>query len=415
MKLVDMFCGGGTLASVFSEAGCEVVGGVDCDEVALETFRRNFPDATVCCRRLPLSFSDLGLPPLCENTHLHFSPPCTAISSARRGATAAEREHGVLLLAWSIEMALALRPASWSVEDVDVKESRAVAEHYKRLYPDLVDMVRTPTPTSTTHKLTCGVSFSGALVSLDAASFGCPQRRVRLLVVPPRMKDMLVRQADGRSTSIKEAFEREGVRLPSGHVRAMASLSSDPTARCVRTVNEKSFAVVASRAGSFCDATGKTLVESFSPVHTRILMSLSPRFELPDNRKRAQRILGNGIAGPVSAAIVAAAGEMERQNPPVFGPEEARAIHEVALARARDVARHVATRPSEMLAHPRKRGSNDERQEYDQIKKLRLPVLAPGASTTLVVPAGHSLWKLKEGEKGTYFCLCNDAESEDEG
>lgn len=167
MKLVDLFCGGGTLASVFSEAGCEVVSGVDCDEVALETFRRNFPDATVCCRRLPLPFSDLRLPPLCKKTHLHFSPPCTAISSARRDVTVAERESGLLLLAWSIEMALALRPASWSIEDVDVKESRAVAEHYKRLHPELVDMVRS-------H---CS-NFDGCALS-PAPRATCPTARVR--------------------------------------------------------------------------------------------------------------------------------------------------------------------------------------------------------------------------------------------
>jgi hypothetical protein len=156
MKLVDLFCGGGTLASVFSEAGCEVVAGVDSDEVALETFRRNFPAAVVCCRQLPLSFPDLGIPPLCENTHLHFSPPCVALSSARRNASLAERECGVVLLAWSIEMVLVLRPASWSIEDVDVKESRAVAEHYMALHPDLVDMVHTPTETlPTCDALTC--------------------------------------------------------------------------------------------------------------------------------------------------------------------------------------------------------------------------------------------------------------------
>lgn len=235
------------------------------------------------------------------------------------------------------------------------------------------------------------------------------------------MKSVLVRQADGRSTSIKEAFEREGVELPSDHVRAMASLSSDPTSRCVRTVREKSFAVVASRAGSFCDATGKKLVQSFSPVHTRILMGLSPRFALPSNKKRAQRILGNGIAGPVSAAIFAAANEMERSAPRVFGAEEHRAVHEEALARARS----VATRVSEMLpGSPRPnaggapssmRAWNDEGQEYDLVqRKLLLPVLAAGTFTTVVVPEGHCLKKVMRGKRRAYFSLHNMAESESE-
>ena len=219
-----------------------------------------------------------------------------------------------------------------------------------------------------------------------------------------------MRQADGRSTSIKEAFEREGVHLPSDHVRAMASLSSDPTTRCVRSVNEKSFAVVASRAGGFCDVTGKTLVQSFTPTHTRIVMGLPPRFELPSNKKRAQRILGNGVAGPVSRAIVAAAREMERRTPPVFSAEEDSAIHEGILARARD----VVTRVSEILKDPaNERSAEEQRGQEPAQKKQRLPVLDPGEVMTYVVPPGHS-FRLKHGKKGTCLTMYKNSESDED-
>jgi site-specific DNA-cytosine methylase len=285
MELIDLFCGGGTFSAGFVAAGGRAVAGVDNDEHALAVYRANFANAVVCCRRLPLDFGQLKqrLPPLGAQTHIHLSPPCTAISSARRQPTNDQREDGLHLLAWSIELVLHARLGSWSIEDVDVRESRAVAEHYRSLHPDRVEFV-----------------------TLDASSFGAPQRRTRLYIVPPDMKDALVQEAnEGASTTIRQAFEREATPLPSNHVRATAYTSS--SSRCVRTVEEKAFTVVASRAGSFCDATGERLVQTFSPQQSRILMGLPREFVLPANAKRAQRILGNGVAGQVAAAIYRAA------------------------------------------------------------------------------------------------------------
>ena len=43
MKVIDLFSGAGGLSLGFSMAGFEVLGGVDFDRQALETFQRNFP------------------------------------------------------------------------------------------------------------------------------------------------------------------------------------------------------------------------------------------------------------------------------------------------------------------------------------------------------------------------------------
>jgi hypothetical protein len=319
MELIDLFCGGGTFSAGFVSSGGKAVAGLDCDEHALEVYRANFADATVCCRRLPLPLDDLRrrLPPLGINTHMHLSPPCTAISSARRHPTDNQRQDGLILLAWSIELVLHLQPASWSVEDVDVRESRAVAEHYRSLHPTRVEFV-----------------------TLDASSFGAPQRRTRLYVVPPEMKDLLVQRAnEGASTTVRQAFEYEGVPLPSNHVRATAYRSS--SSRCVRTVDEKAFTVVASRAGGFCDATGDKLVKTFSPSHSRILMGLPPTFVLPVNAKRAQHILGNGVAVPIVEAIYHAASTMKRIHPPQHNTDNTETVWEYCVE-LREAAVRVA-------------------------------------------------------------------------
>ena len=61
-----------------------------------------------------------------------------------------------------------------------------------------------------------------------------------------------------------------------------------------------------------------------------------------------------------------------------------------------------------------KRSPDDEGYDLVQ-KKVRLPVLARGASTTFVVPAGHSIKKQKDGVRGqVYFTLYNNAESSDD-
>ena len=135
MRIFDFFAGGGcfsTAAAALEDV--EVALGVDDWGVALSTFRRNHPGAAARGTTLPATWAALRLPPARappDAVHAHFSPPCVAFSSSRRGReTEAEVELGVRLLTWSVEFAVRHGLASYSVENVAVD---AVKRLFRRL------------------------------------------------------------------------------------------------------------------------------------------------------------------------------------------------------------------------------------------------------------------------------------------
>lgn len=51
-KALDLFCGCGGISYGFEMAGFEIIGGVDFNKDATDTFKRNFPAADVICTNI---------------------------------------------------------------------------------------------------------------------------------------------------------------------------------------------------------------------------------------------------------------------------------------------------------------------------------------------------------------------------
>ena len=143
MRVFDFFAGGGCFSTAASELeGVEAALGVDNWSVALSTYRRNHPGAAARGTTLPATWAALRLPleQGGEAVHAHFSPPCVAFSSSRRGReTEAEVELGVRLLTWSVEFAVRHGFASYSVENVAVDAVKRLFQRLKEAHPGEFD------------------------------------------------------------------------------------------------------------------------------------------------------------------------------------------------------------------------------------------------------------------------------------
>ena len=48
-KVLDLFCGCGGISLGFKLAGCEIFGGIDINQDAINTFKHNFPESQAKC------------------------------------------------------------------------------------------------------------------------------------------------------------------------------------------------------------------------------------------------------------------------------------------------------------------------------------------------------------------------------
>lgn len=81
MKVVDLFCGAGGFSEGFKQAGFEIVAGVDVWVTALQSFKRNFPEAEIFYKDIrflnPKDLPDFDI--------LIGSPPCQEWSIGKQG------------------------------------------------------------------------------------------------------------------------------------------------------------------------------------------------------------------------------------------------------------------------------------------------------------------------------------------
>ncbi len=86
-KVLDLFCGCGGLSEGFKLAGYTIVGGIDFNEPAIKTYKRNFPEAKgICCDLLNMDndriYEELG--DLQGIDVIIGGPPCQGFSAANR-------------------------------------------------------------------------------------------------------------------------------------------------------------------------------------------------------------------------------------------------------------------------------------------------------------------------------------------
>jgi DNA (cytosine-5)-methyltransferase 1 len=162
MQTLDLFCGAGGLTEGFHLAGFSAIGGLDSDPDAIATFARNFPLATAICGDIRKAGVRDQAVELGRSADIVVGgPPCQAFSQVRNHCRLIDDQRNSLYREFVRVLAEAL-PRAFLMENVTGMEQMGVREQIAEdLSLDGEYLVRSQI--------------------LDAADFGVPQTRKRLV------------------------------------------------------------------------------------------------------------------------------------------------------------------------------------------------------------------------------------------
>jgi DNA (cytosine-5)-methyltransferase 1 len=168
LKAVDLFSGCGGLTLGLRQAGFKVIGAVDNDPLSIETYKANHPEVEVWSRDI----RDLGVSSVKRKLKLRTGeldllagcPPCQGFSTMRtlNGARSVRDPRNDLLMEF-LRFAEELRPKTVMMENVP----GLAADHRFKTF----------------LKRMRALGYVGTYRVLDAADYGVPQRRRRLIYV----------------------------------------------------------------------------------------------------------------------------------------------------------------------------------------------------------------------------------------
>ena len=165
--VVDLFSGAGGLSEGFRQAGFTVIAGSDNDPDAMATYARNFPEAQAITGdiRNP-AIKEQILEAARQATVLVGGPPCQAFSQVRNKTRVIDDPRNSLYREF-VDVLREARPPAFLVENVTGMDQMGVRE-----------------------QIAADLSLDGEYLVLpqvaDAADFGVPQTRKRLLFVGVR-------------------------------------------------------------------------------------------------------------------------------------------------------------------------------------------------------------------------------------
>lgn len=214
-KAFDLFCGAGGLTQGLRRAGFRVAGALDFDPLAVATYQENHPQTIVWegdIRKVAAKhvLKTLRLKP--GSLHLLAGcPPCQAFSALRtlNGRRRVRDRQAKDLLFEFLRFARVLRPKAILLENV----------------PGLGQDPRLKRFKQTLVKLGYAVEYR----VINAAHFGVPQRRRRLILVASRVGRITFASPAKCSPTVRNAIE--GLRIP--------GRSGDPLHDLVETRSEK--------------------------------------------------------------------------------------------------------------------------------------------------------------------------------
>ena len=193
LRAIDLFSGCGGLTLGLKQAGFDVLGAVELDPIAVNTFKANHPEVLVkqsdirkisaagLRRELKMRRGELDL--------LAGCPPCQGFSSLRtHNGARKNRDARNNLVHEMLRFARAFRPKAIMMENVP-----GLALH--KPFDDLCEGLR---------RLGYQISFGVK----DAARYGVPQRRRRLILLAGRGFDIRFPAESGRVRSVRGAIGR---------------------------------------------------------------------------------------------------------------------------------------------------------------------------------------------------------------
>ncbi|MAQ52934.1 MAG: DNA (cytosine-5-)-methyltransferase [Pseudomonas sp.] len=194
LTAVDLFCGAGGLTLGLKQAGFNVIAGVELNPVAAETYRLNHADINIYEKDIrhinPADvLEDANLKPG-ELDLLAGCPPCQGFSSQRtRNKTNAQFDPRNDLIFEFFRFVKTMLPKTIMLENVP-----ALAKNWRilKLKKDLEEL---------------GYVVNERSISIhDAADYGVPQRRRRLLFKASRLGIISDAPKANEITTVKEAF-----------------------------------------------------------------------------------------------------------------------------------------------------------------------------------------------------------------
>jgi DNA (cytosine-5)-methyltransferase 1 len=310
IKALDLFCGGGGSSWGARAAGARIVCGVDADATARDAYAENFPEARALHLKMTPNTGPSELGPLGKIDLLLASPECTNHTMAR-GSRPIDH-HSRETARFVLNFAMGLLPR-WIVIE-NVTQMRAW-----KGYDDLVGELK-------------DLDYKILPLTLDARSFGVPQKRRRLFIlcdrerepvspvpaVPPRLvsvADILdppgtwqstPLRREGRAKATLERADRAITALGEGIPFLIVYYGSDAGGgwqsldRPLRTVT------TIDRFGLVTWEGGVPQLRMLQvPELTRAMgFGNGYRFDSVSRRRDRIRLLGNGVAPPVMEAVV---------------------------------------------------------------------------------------------------------------
>jgi len=280
MKLVDMFCGVGGFSAGAREFAKPVLG-VDNDDVMVRLWAAN----TKGKGQLAELWRDhVELPRPTDSTqesvHIHISPPCTTLSRARRHKQ--DSTCGVAHLRETLDFLSQSNYASWSVETVSTPVVQELLSSFCEEHSE----------------------FKFAWTVVDAAEYGSPSTRVRIIIGNPDLV-LALRQIPVSRVSVADAFRRCGIGdLPADYIKNNSKTRTRQP--CVRHISQPCHTQTASHPLIWCTSEGQT-VRCLNVQETAIIMGFPLDWMLPTTSRAAIKAIGNAVPPPLAAAIMSAA------------------------------------------------------------------------------------------------------------
>lgn len=247
LNAVDLFSGCGGLTLGLKQAGFTVVGAVEIDALAAETYRENHPEVCLWQKDIrKLSGAELRRVLKLRKGQLDLlagCPPCQGFSSMRtRNGSSRVRDDRNDLVFDYLRMVKAFRPKALLLENVP-----ALAQN--RRMSILVEKLSA-----------MGYDCGGTPSVLDAADYGVPQRRRRMILVGSRKGAVSLPAGLRRSKTVHDAIGKMPKPGDSGDPLHDFPEKRDP--RIVRLIK-----LVPKNGGSRADLPSRYLL----PCHERLV------------------------------------------------------------------------------------------------------------------------------------------------
>lgn len=191
-KALDLFCGCGGLSKGFEQAGFEIIGGIDFNKAAIETYNNNFIKAKSICANLLDIHSDQIINKYSEFLDADIiigGPPCQGFSTANRYQREEDDERNKLFYEF-LKFVDVIKPKVVVIENVRgiITMNNGIAK--KRIY-ELFES-------------------RGYLINhkiLDSSKYGVPQKRLRnFFVITKNEKFNFDKMTEEEGTNVLDAI-----------------------------------------------------------------------------------------------------------------------------------------------------------------------------------------------------------------